>query len=334
MLLFEKKLLCLFIGLAVIFALGGCMIEAPEETTRPATEATTVPPTTVPPTTAHVHNYAGLVTEPSCLEGGCTVFRCECGEEYTGEVTEALGHDLQEEILEATAEAPGYTLHSCSRCGESWQDTYTWLAATPTDFFDDAAFIGDSITMGLRNANYRNNWLGDATILCQGSYSVAHAVNNSMYLSFKGEDMSPQQALAACGAKKVFILLGMNDIALYGVDKSIENWGKLVSNIRGTCPDITIYIQSGTPIYTPGQIGGLNNGRMDEYNKRLAVFAEENDCIYLDVGTAMKDDTNGMAAQYTSDAYVHLTEAACELWVEQLKNYVGQPEQNEAETQR
>lgn len=272
----------------------------------------------------HVHAYTKTVQEPSCLEKGYSLFRCDCGDEYTGEQTAALGHNPQDTLVGATAEAPGYTTHTCSRCGMTWKDTFTWLAETPTDFFDDAVFIGDSITLGLRNFNYEKNWLGKATILCQGSYSVAHAVENTMYLSFRGEDMSPQQALAACGAKKVFILLGMNDIALHGVDKSLENWGKLVANIRGTCPDMAIYIQSGTPIYTPGQKGGLNNERMDAYNERLKAFAEENDCIYLDVATAMKDDTNGLAANYTSDAYVHLTEAACELWVEQLKNYVGQ----------
>ena len=304
------------------------MAGVPEETTQPSTppttEPTTVPPTTVPPTTVHVHDYAQTVTEPSCLEGGCTVFRCDCGEEYTGEETEALGHDIQEEILEATAEAPGYTLHTCSRCGENWQDTYTWLAETPTDFFDDAAFIGDSVSLALRNFNTQYKWLGEATFLCQGSYSVDHAVNNTMLIRYQGQNMTPQEALAACGAKKVFILLGMNDIALYGVDKSIENWGMLLANIRERCPDITVYIQSGTPIYTGGQVGGLNNNRMDEYNARLKVFAEENGCIYLDVATAMKDESNGLAYSYASDNYVHLTLSACELWAKQLKNYVGQ----------
>ncbi len=316
-------ILCIFASVLLNYP-SGTAVDKPAETKPVETKPSETKTTTAATDEAHVHNYVETVTAPSCEEGGYSVFRCDCGDEYTDKQSEALGHDTQEEIQAASASAPGYTQHTCSRCGKKWQDTFTWLAETPTDFFDDAVFIGDSITLGLRNFNYQNNWLGDATILCQGSYSVAHAVNNTMYLSFRGEDMTPQKALAACGAQKVFILLGMNDIALHGVDKSLENWGILVDNIRGACPDIAIYIQSGTPIYTPGQKGSLNNERMDEYNGRLKTFAEENGCIYLDVATAMKDDTNGMAAEYTSDAYVHLTEAACRLWVEQLKNYVGQ----------
>ena len=313
----------LIICAVLLLCLSGCTAEpAPttETTTAPVTETTTVPTTT-----AHVHDYVQTVTvEPSCTEGGYTVFECACGEAYQDRITDPLGHTMEETVTEATAEAPGCTTHTCKYCEESYQDSFTWLAATPTDFFDDAAFIGDSITLGLRNYEMKYHHLGEVTFLCQGSYSVAHGVNNTMYISYQGQDMTPQDALAASGVKKVFILLGMNDIALYGVDKTMENWAVLVANIREKCPEIQIFIQSGTPIYTEGQIGGLNNNRMDEYNGRLQTFARENDCVYLDVGTAMKDSTNGLASRYASDNYVHLTYAACELWVEQLKNYVCQ----------
>ena len=331
----KKQLLSMVLALIVILTISGCALGTPTEITTQPPETTqltteppaTEPPTTEPPTTAHIHNYVETVVEPSCVESGYTEFRCDgCGDMYTDKMKEALGHDYLEEVIEVTAEAPGYTLHSCTRCQDTWKDTYTWLAETPTDFFDDAAFIGDSITLGLRNFCTQYGWLGDATFLCQGSYSVDHAVNNTMYIRFRGENMTPQQALAVCGAKKVFILLGMNDIALYGVDESLEKWEILVGNIRETCPDIEIYIQSGTPIYTAGQIGGLNNQRMDQYNERLKTFAEENNCIYLDVGTAMKDESNGLAYSYASDNYVHLTLPACKLWAEQLKNYLCQGE--------
>ena len=125
--------------------------------------------------------------------------------------------------------------------------------------FEDAAFIGDSVTLKLRNYNIATGALGNPTFLCQGSYSVYHAVNNTMYLKYQGQDLTPQDALKACGAKKVFLLLGLNDIDLCGISATIQSWGKLVSNIRAVNPDIQIFIQSGTPIYTGGEKGGLNN---------------------------------------------------------------------------
>ena len=84
-----------------------------------------------------------------------------------------------------------------------------------------------------------------------------------------------------------------------------------------------IYIQSGTPIYTAGQVGGLNNNRMDQYNVALKAFAESNGCHYIDIATPMKDSSNGLAERYCSDSYVHFTDAACKLWVDLLLAYAG-----------
>jgi len=189
---------------------------------------------------------------------------------------------------------------------------------TPEQFFNEAAFIGDSVTLKLRNYNTANGTLYKTTFLCQGSYSVAHAVNNTMMLTYQGNEISPQDALKACGAKRVFILLGMNDIALHGIDKTIENWGKLVANIRSTCPNIEIYIQSGTPIYLEGEVGSLTNANMDKYNVKLQAFAQENDCTYIDVNTPFKNSSGGLAPAYCSDEYVHFTDAACKLWIDIL----------------
>lgn len=194
--------------------------------------------------------------------------------------------------------------------------------ADPKEFFDNAAFIGDSVTLKLRNYNTATGALFNTTFLCQGSYSAAHAVNNTMYLSYQGQDITPQDALAACGADRVFILLGMNDIALYGIDKTMEHWEILIANIRETCPDIEIYIQSGTPIYLDGEVGSLNNENMDKYNVRLQAFAQEHGCVYVDVNTPFKNSAGGLAGVYCSDEFVHFTDAACELWIEILMEQV------------
>lgn len=193
---------------------------------------------------------------------------------------------------------------------------------TPEEFFKNAAFIGDSVTLKLRYYDAENKCLHGATFLCQGSYSVAHAVNNSMYLSYRGEDVTPQDALKTCGADKVFILLGMNDIALWGIDKTMDNWETLVTNIRSTCPNIEIYIQSGTPIYLDGEVGGLTNANMDAYNLRLQEFAQEQGCHYVDVNTPFRNSSGGLAEAYCSDDFVHFTDAACKLWVEILMEQV------------
>ena len=190
-------------------------------------------------------------------------------------------------------------------------------------FFDDAAFIGDSVSLKLQRYQAEHGVFGSATFLTAGSYSVNHAVNDTMFVSYRGQQMTPEDALAACGAKKVFILLGMNDIGLVGVDGSITNWATFVGRIRAKNPDIEIYIQSGTPIYTGNEVGSLTNANMDRYNEKLKVFAAENNCHYIDIASAMKDSTGGLKQEYCSDAYVHLTDAGCEVWISVLRRQFG-----------
>ena len=343
-----KIWICIFLAIALCIAIGACAIlsrsqqtptpteetttaptttaptTVPEETTMPeptTEETTTAPETTQPEETEHPHVYTEEVVAPSCTEKGYTEYTCDCGYSYTGGEKAALGHKYNA----VKNEEEHYTEYTCTRCDASYKE-YSFPSTGDTAFFDDAAFIGDSVTLKLRNYHMKTGALGKTTFLCIGSYGVNNAVTNQLYLSYQGKDMTPQDALAACGAKKVFILLGMNDIALFGensIDIAMDNWAKLLKNIREKNPDIQIFIQSGTPIYTDGQKGGLNNERMDKYNVALKKFAAENDCDYIDIATPMKDSTNGLKTEYCSDAYVHFTDAACKLWIEILKNYVN-----------
>lgn len=191
------------------------------------------------------------------------------------------------------------------------------------DYFDDAVFIGDSVTVKLQYYNNTTAALGKATFLCIGSYSVTHAIHGTLDLTFRGKVMPPEDAVAACKAKKVFIMLGMNDIGYVPMDECMANWATLIKNIRAKNPKIQIFIQSGTPIYIGGQTGSLTNAKMDEYNINLKKFAKANDCRYIDVATPMKDVNNGLKLEYCSDNYVHMSDAGCELWAVTLKNSIN-----------
>ena len=80
----------------------------------------------------HTHSYIPAVTEPTCVDGGYTTHTCLCGDSYTDNHTQALGHYYTEAVIEPAAEAMGYTLHVCSRCGDSFKDNYTVAAPAVT----------------------------------------------------------------------------------------------------------------------------------------------------------------------------------------------------------
>ena len=194
-------------------------------------------------------------------------------------------------------------------------------ARVDASFFDDAVFIGDSVTLKLSYYAASSGKLGKAQFLTRGSYGVAHSVMDTMLLTYQGQDMKIEDAINASKAKKVFLMMGMNDIGLYGVDGTIENWGKLIDRIQKSCPNVTVYIQSMTPIWTGGEIGDLNNVNMDAYNAKLEVFAKNESIDFIDIAPYMKDSTGGMATRYCSDNYVHVTDQGSAAWIRVLKAY-------------
>ncbi len=196
-------------------------------------------------------------------------------------------------------------------------------AVVDASFFDDAAFVGDSISLMLSNYCDYTRALGNATFLVRGSYGVGNEVVAGYHIIYQGVETLLEDALASCGAKKVFIMLGMNDIGLYGVDGTIENWGKLLQRLRAKLPDLQIYIQSMTPVWTGGEVGGLNNTNVNTYNQKLQAFAQANGCKFIDVAPYMRDSTGGLATPYCSDSYVHLTEAGAKAWIQVLMAYTG-----------
>lgn len=188
-----------------------------------------------------------------------------------------------------------------------------------SSFFDDAAFIGDSISGTLEYHGLNSTDLGKATYLVTVDYSVKAAVENTRLVVYKGRGMSPQDALKAAGVSKVYIMLGaMGDIANNGIDKTMENWAKLIANIKEKNPDIRIFIQSCTPIAADTR--ALTNQMINDYNERLREFAAENGLTFVEIGEHFKDKNGCLPYEHCRDGFAHLRIDSAKLWVEQLKD--------------
>lgn len=311
-------ILALLLGLLTGCGKQEAAAEAEQVDPAPDTSAQQAPKEPV-----HIHDFDVAVTEMTCTQDGITIYTCACGAVYEGAAKPAPGHDYQEEIFEATIAADGFTRYTCANCGDVYEDNPVPMLPDGIEdgsFFDDAVFIGDSITLSMTTYENLYDCFGDALILCRPSFSIRSAANHQMSLAYRGGSYTVAEALAARGAKKVFIQLGMNDIATLTADRSIEFWGTVVGEIREACPDILIFIQSGTPIYD--ERGELNNANMDSYNEDLKAFAEENGCFFVDIATPLKDENGFLKKEYCNDEYCHLSLEGCEVWEKTLKAYL------------
>ena len=64
------------------------------------------------------HKHTAVVTAPTCTEDGFTTYTCTCGDTYTADLVDKLGHDMGSwtTVTEATPDQPGQERRDCSRC--------------------------------------------------------------------------------------------------------------------------------------------------------------------------------------------------------------------------
>ncbi len=252
-----------------------------------------------------------------------------CGKGNTQSSTEGSGSASGSGSAASASEQASSASESnaSSSSGEAVDDT----------FFDDAVFVGDSVSLKLSYyvEKVRNDigleCLGQAEFLCSGSLGFANALwdiddPNNVHPLYKGETYLVQDGIAATGAKKVFIMLGMNDFALYGTEETIENAKTLIGKILDKTPDASIYIQSVTPIVSGKEAGEFNNANIVVLNEALKKMCSENGYKYINVAEVMADDSGCLKSEYCSDPDsqgIHFTDEACEKWIKYLQENAG-----------
>ena len=197
-------------------------------------------------------------------------------------------------------------------------------------WFDDALFIGDSVTLKLSYyADYGS--LGDAEFLCAGSLGYNNAqwdLNDpdNVHPYYNGQKFLVDDGAAYINPAKIFIMLGMNDIGMYGVDGAVEAMKTVTQRIADKCPNAVIYVQSVTPMLENMQLRDLNNRTIAEFNEKIQPICQERGYIYLDVASAMDDGYGNLVYEYCGDPTamgLHFSDAGCAVWVDYLKNHVA-----------
>lgn len=241
---------------------------------------------------------------------GETIVRAVCGEQSVGCRVSCLANTseelalLSDEILRSPKRIPtvveGYN---------------------PRPFFSDAAFLGDSITWMMYQHEMLNETLGHPTFLCRGGVSLNGFVKRFKNLYYQGNEAYIEDVVAGSGAKKLFIMLGQNDLGYMTEEETLENYESMLILIREKCPDIEFYIQTCLPEWCQVYESNSKNEKIDVFNKMLVKFTEDHNChlVYLD--PYFEDHTNRMATVYTADYSIHMNELGSEHWMTVLANY-------------
>lgn len=200
-------------------------------------------------------------------------------------------------------------------------------------YFDDAVFVGDSVSLKLEYYEAAMNRLGNAQFLTAGSLGSGNALwevsDESVHPTYNGTKMLLEDSIPLTGARKLYIMLGRNDLAVYGVEGSIENFVTLIGKIKANAPDIAVYVESMTPLSSGSTLRdssahSIENGVL--YNQRLLETCQQQGWNFVDVASVMYGEDGFLKREYCSDPDnmgMHFTDAGCEAWINYLYTHTA-----------
>lgn len=186
-------------------------------------------------------------------------------------------------------------------------------------YFSDALFIGDSRTVGLR----------EYSTVSQADYYAATGLTvykafESRFVTLDGSDdkLTIEEALNRRRYGKIYIMLGINELGTGTADSFIDKYKQIIDRIRELQPEAVIFIQGIMKVTKEySELSDyIHNEDIDERNERLALLADGQQVIYLDINPLLCNENGDLHEEYTSDG-VHLKAEYMSVWVDFLKKY-------------
>ena len=192
--------------------------------------------------------------------------------------------------------------------------------AVDDSYFDDAVFIGNSRTEGLK----MYSGLTKATFITEVGLTVKTIFTDYCDISGGYKNLCFSE-LESREFNKVYIMLGMNELGWVYESVFKEDYGKIIDKIREINPDAVIYIQSIIPVskWKDSNDTTYTIYNVDRLNTQLRALADEKEVHYVDVAEGLMDEEGYLPYEATLDG-VHLVPEYCVKWLDYLKTHTAQ----------
>lgn len=184
-------------------------------------------------------------------------------------------------------------------------------------FFEDAAFMGNSLMDGFRLFS----GLTTCDYYAATSMTVVGATSKACITLDNGAAGTLVQGLTQKPYGKIYILLGVNEIG-FDVDTFIDYYSKMLDTLIAAQPDCDIYIMGLTPVSAAKSSSSdtFNMTRITEYNTALRQLAADKSCYYMDLVDALAGEDGYLPAGETTDG-VHFSAKVYQTWLSYVKTH-------------
>ena len=192
--------------------------------------------------------------------------------------------------------------------------------AVDDSYFDDAVFIGNSRTEGLK----MYSGLTKATFITEVGLTVDSIFTDYCNISGGYKNLAFSE-LESREFGKAYIMLGMNELGWVYDSVFKDDYGKIIDKIREINPVAVIYIQSILPVskWKDSNDSTYTIANVDRLNARLRELADEKEVHYVDVAEGIMDEEGYLPYEATLDG-VHLVPDYCVKWLDYLKTHTAQ----------
>ena len=190
------------------------------------------------------------------------------------------------------------------------------------EYFDDAAFVGDSITEGIKLYEVMTN----ATVVAARGINLDNVFTDDQIRTAQGNS-TVMGALEAAAPKKIYIMFGANGVGWFTEQHFTDVYTKFVKAVKEQHPDSQIYLQSILPVTQEFDDSreDISNDKINRYNELVVEIAEEQKVHYLDVASAFKDEKGCLPEDSNGDG-MHFGNKYYKKWFDYLKSHTAAEE--------
>ncbi len=192
------------------------------------------------------------------------------------------------------------------------------------DYFKDALFIGDSLSVTLSMWKYPGGLDGTSKICAYKGITPGQILQNVTTENVDGKQVNVWDEITAQDPGKIYVLLGANSLSIDTNDTIIADYKRLVQALKEEFPSVPIFVMGLTPVTesTSAERVTMTNRRIVTVNALLAEMATEESCYYIDLYTALADEEGNLPYSISQEDGIHLKENGVKQWIAYLASHV------------
>lgn len=187
-------------------------------------------------------------------------------------------------------------------------------------YFDDALFIGDSRTVGLMEyGGFGEN----VTFYSKTSLNIYDLFErNKAFIQEDGETLTLEQALSAHQFRKVYLMIGINELGTGTPKTFLAAYADAVNKIRELQPDALIFVQGIMRVGAQKNESDpiFNNENINVRNAEIETLADNRTIFYLDINEVVCDENGNLYEDWTFDQ-IHLKAKYYQVWKDYLMGH-------------